>query len=387
MAIKGVFSSDQHIEGTRVGDFSTMILKTFPTGTSPLLALSSGMPSEMCQDTHIHWFEEAKISGQYTPSAANNSATTINVNDASSLVPMTQILNLNTGEMMFVTAVAANALTVIRGWGGTAAKAVTTSHILQKVGTAFEEGSNRPAAIANVGEAKFNYTQIFRASWDVTGTAKAIKHRTGDIKAKNQSDAIFYHSEEMEKSLIWGRRGMAIHNNQPLHTMNGINAYITTNVSEAGATTDFDKVDDFLLDVFQKNVKGKPNERIAFCGNTTLQVLNNIARKEDSSRIEIGVGGNEYGLDIKKWISPYGTISLQTHPLMVENPTWTKDLYVYHPGCIRTRYLRKTMMEDYDKEGLRAGRDADYGTLTTEMSVEYVAEVTGGKMTGFTAAA
>ena len=43
MAVKGVFASDQNIQGTRRGDFAGALLRVMPTGTAQLLALSAGM--------------------------------------------------------------------------------------------------------------------------------------------------------------------------------------------------------------------------------------------------------------------------------------------------------------------------------------------------------
>ena len=41
MAVKGVFASDQNIAGTEKGSFANAILQLYPTGTAPLLGLSS----------------------------------------------------------------------------------------------------------------------------------------------------------------------------------------------------------------------------------------------------------------------------------------------------------------------------------------------------------
>ena len=64
MAVKGVFASDQGIQGDRKGDFAAALLQVNPTGTAPLLALSSGMESADAADTVVIWFEENHISGR-----------------------------------------------------------------------------------------------------------------------------------------------------------------------------------------------------------------------------------------------------------------------------------------------------------------------------------
>lgn len=387
MAIRGVFASDSGIVGNPKGDFASALLQEVPTGTAPLFALSSGMPSRNATDVVVNWFEENHISGRTTQSGANNSTTntTMNVADASSYPPNVVLMNESTGEYVFVTAVVANALTVVRGFAGTTAANVPDASGWQRIGTAQEEGSAAPVAIANLGDPLYNLTQIFRNTWNVTGTSEAVEYYTGSQTAKNQRDAALFHGEDIERALIFGKRVIGVKNGQPFRNMNGLNAMITANVTAAGGTTSWTQMDAFLQGIFARNIKGKPNERIAFTGNQGLSVMNNIARLNATTYIE--PGQTEFGINVHKWITPFGDISLMTHPLMTESPLWTKDLYIFHPGAIETRWLRKTHMDAYDSDGTRAGVDADYGVYTSELSVEYHVQRTGGRLTGLTAGA
>lgn len=389
MAVPGVFASDRNIAGTRRGDFASAILQLYPTGSAPLFALTSGMPSRSASDPVVTWFEEVKIPGRFTlTNAPGASGTTFSVDDGSSIIVNTQLLVADgpgAGEYVMVTAVNGNDLTVSRSYGGSTAGAITTGNALQRIGTMHEEGSDRPVAVANLGYPEFNLVQIFRNVWDVTGTAAATVYHTGSIVQKNRSDASFFHAEDMEKSSIWGLRNIAILKNQPLRSMNGLNNQIKTNKENAGATTSWDQLQAFLQKVFERNVRGKPNERIAFCGNEALRVINKIAI--NTSQLNITTSQTEFGIKVTQLITPFGDISLMTHPLMVESPLWTKDLYVYHPGAIETRYLRRTHHDAYNRDGTRAGRDADYGVFTTEMTTCYKHEKTGGLLLGLTNAA
>lgn len=387
MAIKGIFASDAGIVGDPVGDFASALLTEMPTGSAPLLALSSGMPSRDATDIVINWFEENHISGATTTSAAVASTVTtaIPVTDASSYPPGVILIDQNTGEYFFVLGIVGNTLTVVRGFAGTTPVNVGNGDTLQRIGTAQEEGSGAPQAIVNLGYPLHNYTQIFRNTWNVTGTAKAIQYHTGSQVAKTQRDCALFHAEDIERAILFGRRSLGVKNGNPFRTMNGLDAMITTNVEGAGGTTNWTYMDAFLQTIFSRNIKGKPNERIAFTGNGGLSVMNQIARLNSTTFIEPGT--SEFGIQVNKWITPYGTISLMTHPLMTENPTWTKDLRIFHPGAIEMRWLRRTAQDDYDEDGTRAGFDADFGVLTSELSCEYHIQHTGGRMTGLTAGA
>lgn len=385
-AVKGIFTSDSGIIGDPKGDFAAALLQEVPNGTAPFFALSSGMNTENATDTIIHWFEEQHLSGRTTLAEAMDSGTSetaMDVADGSLFVAGTVVLAEETGEMMFVTAVSGNTLTVIRGFAGTStASGITSGTGLQRIGTAYEEASSRPTAIANQGYPRFNYMQVFRNTWNISGTAQAVDYYTGSKASKTRRDASLLHAEDIERSLLHGKKVTGVVNGTRFSMMDGLRAQITTNVAPQGATTDWSDIDAFLRSIFEKNIKGKPNERVALGGNGALAVLNDIARIE--GQIMISVGQTDFGLNVNRWITPYGNISLLTHPLMVENPLWTKDMDVFHPGAVTIKWLRRTFEDNYDRDGTRAGVDADFGVYTSELSLKYGVERTGGRMTGMT---
>lgn len=382
MAIKGIFTSDAGIPGDRTGDFAKALLQVMPTGTAPLLALSSGMPSADAHDTIITWFEENHLSGRVSVTNNAGTGTTVTVDDATQTQPGAIYLVEASGEYLLVTAVVGNDLTVVRGWAGTSITAIdgsSTPAPIQKIGNAQEEASGRPGAIANLGFPRFNYTQTFRNEWNASRTAQQIAFHTGNVVAKNRRDAAMLHSEDIEKTLLYGRKSTGVKNNNPFKTMDGIVTQIVSNLETTSDPT-YTDIRNFLQDVFSKNVKGQPNERIAFCGNTVLGVIDTLSM--NWGVMNLSPGQTDFGFEIQKWRTPYGTISLMTHPLMNESPLWTQDLYVLHPGVIRTRWLSRTNEDNNDSDGSRAGVDADFGVITSELSVEYKAEKTGGIWTG-----
>lgn len=388
MAIKGVFASDAGIVGDRKGDFASALLRVWPTGSATILALSSGMETKPARDTIVTWFEENHLSGRINVTNNAASGTTLTVDDVTQVVAGQMFLVEASGEMVFVQSISGNDLTVVRGFAGTTITAIdgsSTPKPIQKIATAQEEGSSKPVALANLGYPRLNYTQIFRNTWDVTGTARAIEWHTGDTVAKNRRDASFMHAEDIERALWFSRKSVGVQNNQPFRTMDGIATQIVTNVEAQSTNVTWEKLNDFLQVIFERNIKGKPNERIAFCGNTVVGVINKIAQLDGT--VNITPGQTEFGLKVMKWITPFGDISLMTHPLFNESPLWTKNLYVLHPGAFRTRWLRKTNEDRYDTNGTRSGDDADYGVFTSELSCEYNAEITGGIYTGIDTAA
>jgi len=388
MAVKGVFASNQNIVGTRRGDFASALLQTTPDGSAPFLALSSGMPSRDAMDTIITWFEENHLSGRINLTNNAGTGTSIVVDDASQVVAGQVYLIESTGEYVYIDSISGSTATVTRGVGPVAATSVdgsSTAKAMQRIGTAHEEGSSKPTAFANLGFPRMNYMQIFRNAWDVTGTAKAIEYHTGDIVAKNKADAALFHSEDIERSAIWGVKAIGTLGGKPFRMMDGVKAQLSTNLATQSSNTKWTDLRAFFQGVFAVNIKGQPNERIAFCGNSVLAVLDQIAILDGT--INLSPGQTEFGMKITKLRTPFGDISLLRHPLMVESPLWTEDMIVLHPAAVEFRYLRRTMEDNYDKTGSRAGADADFGVITTELSVSYKAEKTGGYYTGIDTAA
>ena len=388
MAVKGVFASDQGIQGDRKGDFAAALLQVNPTGSAPLLALSSGMESADAADTVVTWFEENHISGRINLTNNAGTAASIVVDDASFTVAGAIYLLEASGEYVYVQSVSGSTLTVIRGFAGTTNTAIDgsgTPKPIQRIATAHEEGSAKPTAVANLGFPRFNYLQIFRNAWDVTGTARNVEFHTGNLVAKNKRDAGFFHAEDIERAMWFSKKSIGVKNGKPFRTMDGVLAQITTNITVEGGTTTQEELNEHFEAVFSRNIKGKPNERIAFCGNKVILVINKIAHLDGVNNLS--PGQTEFGFKVTKWLTPFGDITLMTHPLFSESPVWTENLYTLHPGAMRTRWLRRTHEDTNDRDGTRAGVDADFGVFTSELSVEYRAELTGGQFTGINDAA
>ncbi len=387
--IQGIFASNQGVVGDRVGDFASAILQINPTGTSLMLAMSSGMGKAGANDTIFHWFEDSHQAGR-TAAVSGGTSTAVVVADGSMYVPNQLLLVEDTGEILLVMSIVDNTLTVTRGMGGTTVTSITGAMHLQSIGNAHEEASGMPTAITQQGSPRMNYTQIFRNSWAVSGTAKAVQFRTGNRVAKNKRDCAMYHAEDMERSMIWGMKDVRTINNKPFRLTDGIKTQISqygglvTAVTDGTTAGNYSRIlfDEAIREIFSTNVKGQPNERIAIGGDKWLAGLNQMTMLDGV--YEIGAGETVLGIKVTKIQTPFGTLSLMTHPLMNENPVWQGELYVLHPGGIRRRMLRETFEEGYDTNGNRIQAvDADQGVLTTEFGVEVGAASTMAIFTGF----
>lgn len=385
MAVKGIFVSDAGGLQERSDALSSTILKEERGGSVPLYALSSGMANSPATNTIISWYEEG-LMVTFAEITAINAPTgnQITVDDSSWITENMVMMVDSTGEYIFVMGVVGNTLTVQRGISNTSvANIVVGSETirLQLIGTAFEEASERPTSVSTNPYPRTNVTQIFRNAWDISGTAQAVSYKFGDRMAKNKGDAAMFHAEDIERTLIWGKRHDAIVMNKPQRHMDGVLAQLRSNIFVGPASGLSRRVlEDFCERLFSKNIKGKPNERITFCGNTALRALNEIAyRYGDYS---IAVRENEFGIDVRKFISPFGTLTLIPHPLMNAAPVWAHDIYSLHPAAMEISWLRRTQHESEGTNGSASDlRDAKSGVFTSELTVKYGLEATGAIMT------
>lgn len=385
--IQGIYASNQGIVGDRAGDFASAVLRIAPTGTALMLALTSGMQKSGAKDTIFHWYEDVHVSGRQA-ATGGGTTTTIPVTDGSLYIPGQILLVESTGEYVWVTAVNGLNLTVTRGMGGSTITAITNGMFLQLIGNAQPEASAIPTPITQQGNVRFNYTQIFRNSWAVSGTATAVDFRTGSKVANNKQTCAMYHAEDMERSMVWGVKHLATVAGKPFRMTDGIKTQIvqyggnvvaanTGSVAGNYSRADFEN---FIRLVFSKNVKGQPNERIAIGGDLVLAALNQMAFLDGTYTVT--PGETKLGMMVSTIQTPFGSLKLMTHPLMNENPLWQKELYVMHPGGIKRRMLRETFQDNYDTNGNKiSGVDAVQGVITTEMGIEVAAASTMGILT------
>lgn len=384
MAVKGIFVSDAGGLQERQEALSSTILREERGGQTPLFAISSGMTNMDITNIVTSWYEESIMSTRAivtaVPTATGNQ---IVVDDTSWLRENMVMMVESTGEYVMILAVVGNTLTVQRGLANTGVTGIVvgTDEIgMQLIGTAFEEASERPTSVAVNPYPRSNIVQIFRNAWDISGTAKAVNYKFGDRMSKNKADAGMSHAEDIERTIIWGRKHNGFVNNKPHRQMDGILAQLRSNIfaSPAGGLTRR-VLDDYCERVFSKNIKGKPNERVTFCGNVSLRALNEIAwRYGDYS---IAVRENEFGIDVRRFISPFGTLTLLPHPLMNDSPVWSRDIYSLHPAAMEIHWLRRTFHQEETGNGSASDlRDAQSGVFTSELTCAYKLEATGAIM-------
>jgi hypothetical protein len=125
-----------------------------------------------------------------------------------------QIQLQDSREVMLVTAIATNTLTVVRGYGGTTAENLADNLPIRILGNAALEGDDRPATRFTNRSRLSNWTQIFTAGVEVSGTQLAVN-------AIGLADELDYQKQERLRELLRDLENCVINGVSPASTAQG----------------------------------------------------------------------------------------------------------------------------------------------------------------------
>lgn len=374
--IPGIFSSQGGINAERLDSFNSKLFRSQLAGTAPIFALSSGSTQFQLTSKIHYWFMKQPYSSKLIASAAaNNSATSITVDKGTVVEPSSVIMNTKTNEYMFVSAVSGNTLTVVRGFAESTAAAVTQNDELLYLGTAKKEGSLAPNPKYRRGVPRMNYSQIFRNGWGTTRTAEYIKFITGNKATENKEDAVSMHAQDIEMALLLGRKSLnQVDGSEVLSTMDGLMSIVKNNTALAAAAT-LDSIQEWMYSNFETCPEGVPNERVVMTSLNVLYILNKLIRDAGSSYYPIGTATKVYGLDVYALQLPgMQEVKILAHPLFSQTESLSKSMLIYHPGLIKIGYMTDAEIKDATPVGM----DGQANVITSELTLEYADENTGG---------
>lgn len=362
--------------------FSGMITRLMPNGQAPLFGISSMLKEETAYQPEHGYFSKSMIfpSVVLNAAVADGVATTFTVVSSADIVPGMVLQADTTRENLLVTAVPnGTSITVQRGLGTVAAAAIGNTVRLYMIGNAYEEASTRPQSLIIIPTRKINYTQIFRNTWMVSGTALATSVIAGgSADAESRADCSMFHAIDIEKAILWGQLFAGTRNNFPLRTMDGLINRVTVdaagNITTLGATTNWTQLEAALDPVFQQVTDPKnPNERIWFVGGIARRVIHAIARL--NSTYMITDQQTAWGLQFDMIRTPRGRFNIVEHPLFNafgSTASWSKMGLVVDLTTFGLAYMtgRKTQTREFNMAGTPVdnGIDAVGGTLTTEVT-------------------
>lgn len=341
MPIQGLRDTSNFAANERPEDYRSALLYLYPNGKLPLTALTSLMKERTVTDPVFHWWEKALDDrrlalGQNIAAsaagtvevwtlAAGSNAITFRANDI--------ILVEETDEQVRVNAdpTSNTSIQVVRGANGTVPAAVTFAGAginpnLLCIGSAFEEGSLAPSGVNYEPTERFNYTQIFRSTLEVTRTASKTRLRTVPAIKEARRECLEYIGVDMERAFWLGVRSAGVKNGKPIRTTAGVyNQMSAANIYECpNGQMDMDTLEARLEIIFREG----SNEKMIIAGNKFLSSLGQVVRK--NSQYQVSVNEKEYGMKVMRITCPFGDLVIKTHPLFTQNSGGTTGGTAYY---------------------------------------------------------
>jgi hypothetical protein len=218
-----------------------------------------------------------------------------------------RIIVPRTGEIMKVTGVSSNTLTVVRGHNGTTAAALLDNDHLCDLGEIFLEGDTMGSIRTTVPVTVTNYTEIFREAYGFTGTNAVTKKRGGpNDPERDRMLALRRLRRKIERSFRFGIKTESVSGSTIERHTGGLEQFVTTNVFNLeGAISEPD-----LAYIAEKVFRYGTGEKLVLCGREARLQLDNLGLMTQT--VSANDPRNVLGLSITKYESSFGMLNFVT---------------------------------------------------------------------------
>ena len=332
-------------------DMANEILELEPNN-APLVVLAQKLKKVKATNPKFEWLEDKSMPWLTTVSAsATSAATAIGVSEdifrVGDVVRVTE-----TGEAILVTATAAGAITATRGLGSgsssaagaVAAASATSAAELFVIANANAEGATLREIKYPQLASLYNYAEIVRTPFGVTGTEDATSHYGGDERARLRAKFGKEHLRNLERMFWAGARDIKSTNQR---FSGGVDEFLSSNKTNQAGTISEAQFQSFLQTAFRYG----SSRKVAFCGPTAKSAIDAFPT---TRAVNPPASTNRWGVDMQSYISSAGEVDLVLCRAWADSSVWSKRVYVIDPANIEYHYLRDTRLKpnvqapDYD---------------------------------------
>jgi len=352
-AVAGLRGTGDWGPDERPTDFRESILFYNPNGTAPIFALTGKAGKKTVNDPQFQWWSEpntlwrAATSGALVATDTTVTIVSADPTNTTAGAVWSSALHLKPGDVLLVEGAAdvvdittleriqvQNVLSdtqfvALRGVQGTTPGAIASGSNLTKIGSSFAEGTGAPTAVSRNPIEFKNYTQIFKDTYELTGTVNETFARTGNAWSNDKKRKMFDHARDIEMAFLFNGAPFQTvgDNGKPLRFMGGLRTFIpATNTTIYTVPTTVSTFLDAVNPMFNFDTEGG-DTRICFAGNQAIIELNKIVQASTNLRINFSQEIKIYGLDFKEFILPRGRLLLRSHPLLSLHGLYRKSMF------------------------------------------------------------
>jgi hypothetical protein len=322
-----------------VVDMADMAFEQDKNIASLLSVLSANKSVESCHRPKYEWREFVPLAREDTlAEALDTSETGVDVTDGTLYLPDDIIFVPASGELMSVTSIATNTLTVVRGWGGTSGTAASSGDAVFILGQAKMEGSSVPAQRSASESAVFNYTQINRTPVDITATLMATELYGEKERTLQRRRQLNLHKQDIERAFIFGYKEEITSGTHPRRTTGGFIERTASNAAASLPTWSVITYQNWVAlgqEVMRYPDASPDRSKLVLCGATLLAAIN----RAWEGQIQLETKETSYGLKTKNIVSDFGEFNLAVHWLL-SGTTYGKKGLVVDTKLIKRRFLQ-----------------------------------------------
>lgn len=375
--ISGQQRTNQELQVSQVIDISNKVFQFDPAGSPMMRVITERSQTQPSKNTTIRWMEDAPVPTWFRASATiNSSATSLVLSESSApIVPGDLLKVMSSGEVVRVTAnnTGNNTLTIVRGFGGTAASISANGWLLNLRGGQ-PEGDSSVDARATVKVEKTNFTEIWKTSVELSRTITEVDHYGFTPRDYERKKAGELHALSIERSFLFGRKKEDLTGARPIRAAGGFDEFVTTNRFAVNGSLNEADFLDFVMDCFRYSVSPSRSRKLLICSREVQATiaswgLNKLTINDKARSV--------YGMEVTDYVTPAGTLSLIPHRLL-ENGA-AGSAYLIDPDGVFWRPLHttelRTNIQPNDVDGFK-------DEFLTEGSFQYVMDEAHGVLTG-----
>lgn len=354
------------------------------TSDIPLVILLSQIQRKQAFDSKFRWLED-----QYVPQVtkadgvqlAADTTFEVTAGTGKYFRPNDLVFVPASGEVMSVTSILVDALTVARGWGATNGVDVQDQEEIVILGIAMEEGSGAPEIRTTVEGEVYNFIQTFKWAFELTNEwGDEVDELAEDDKAYQRQKALEEHLQRIEWQLWFGVKNEDLGDtSKPRRSTGGVNEFIVTNeldVSGGGGTlTEPDFINLFLEPAFAKG--GSSGTKWLFAAPRVHSVISQFA----APSIRVSPDDKLFGIKIMQYESAHGTTNLIQHRRFRTFSVGQKMGFLLDMNLMALKVLRDT----YRKDNIQANdNDTEKDVYITKCGLMLENEAAHARLEGVT---
>jgi hypothetical protein len=313
------------------------------------------------------FLEQDEYPRAFTLSAASLVSDTVldfNAGEGAKIPTFAVLLNLRTGESVWATSIATDAVTVVRGIGSAQADMVAGDTLVY-TRQVFPDGGSKGTYKTVQVSTDFNYTEIIKTGFGFTGRQQNTEFYGGSDVESTRKWAGIEHTKSIEFMMFFGSRQLNTTSQTHYTTFSGGADYFIKNIWNVAGS---DPTEEAFVEVLEDAMRwgkggyrGGRGTKYLFCSSRWLRKLNAWAR----DRVRITQNEKTLGIKIMGYDSPFGTVNFVHSPILdyhTADRAYLVDLnhvrQVVHRGR-GTKLLKNIQENDFD--GLEEQYQSDLG--------------------------